>query len=229
MQVRTRHTPNFGVARLILAPSEPVRSEPGSMVATSYGVAVEQRASAALLKSLTKAGWGADPVPSATYTAPPQGGWVDVAPHLPGDLHVVDLTGAAGGGWCVARSRWLASAATVLLDNAWPGFRSLFGADSGFLVHVGGQGPLVLSCFGALDVITLQAGELVTVDSGHLVGYSDGVQARLRALSQSGPQSIKTGEGLVFDFAGPGEVLTQTRNPRTLASSLHSAGGGSRL
>ncbi|SDN37203.1 TIGR00266 family protein [Allokutzneria albata] len=228
MQVRTRHTPNFGVARLILAPGEPVRSEPDAMVATSYGVVVEQRASGAL-KALTKAGWGADPLPAATYTAPPQGGWVDVAPHLPGDLHVVELNGGIKGGWCLARSRWLASAATVTLDNVWPGFRSLFGADSGFLVHAEGQGSLVLSCFGALDVISLQAGELVTVDSGHLVGYSEGVQARLRALAQGGPQSIKTGEGLVFDFAGPGEVLAQTRNPRTLASSLHSSGGGSRL
>ena len=29
-------------------------------------------------------------------------------------------------------------------------------------------------------------------------------------------QTLKSGEGLVFDFTGPGWVMTQTRNPSAL-------------
>jgi uncharacterized protein (AIM24 family) len=29
--------------------------------------------------------------------------------------------------------------------------------------------------------------------------------------------SMKSGEGLVFDFTGPGDVLTQSRNPGPIA------------
>jgi uncharacterized protein (AIM24 family) len=36
-------------------------------------------------------------------------------------------------------------------------------------------------------------------------------------------QSMKTGEGFVFDFAGPGRVLLQTRNPDAFASWVASA------
>lgn len=225
MQVRTRHTPSFGVARLLLAPAEPVRIAPGSMLATSYGVAVEARSGGGLLKSLTRAARGGEATSATTCTAGQQGGWVDVAAALPGDLEVVELEGR---GWCVARGAWLASAGAVRSDDQWPGFKALFGGERGFLSHVGGQGPVVLACCGALDVMTLQPGEFVTVDPGHLVGYADAVQTRLRQAGQGVPQSLKTGEGLVFDFAGPGQVLVQTRDPRALVTWLQAQGLGSR-
>jgi uncharacterized protein (AIM24 family) len=47
-------------------------------------------------------------------------------------------------------------------------------------------------------------------------------------MNQGITQSLKSGEGLVFDFAGPGRVLTQTRNPRGLVSWLQANGLGAR-
>jgi uncharacterized protein (AIM24 family) len=35
-------------------------------------------------------------------------------------------------------------------------------------------------------------------------------------------QSFKSGEGLVFDFTGPGRVWTQTRNPNELMGWIQS-------
>jgi uncharacterized protein (AIM24 family) len=102
----------------------------------------------------------------------------------------------------------------VELTTQWAGFRSLFGGERGLLLHATGTGRLVLTCYGALDVLTLQPSDYVTVDSGHVVAYPDGVQARIRPISQGVPQSMRSGEGLVFDFAGPGQVFTQTRNAR---------------
>jgi uncharacterized protein (TIGR00266 family) len=219
VQVRTRHTPGFGVARLLLAPAEPVQVEPGAMLATSYGISIEAKPRSGLLRSLTRS---ASPPPVALFTAPAEGGWVDVAPSLPGDLHVLELDGTVG--WCAARNGWLASAGTVRLDNQWSGFRVLLGSDDGFLTHLSGTGAAVLACYGALDVITLRAGEFITVQPGHVIAFADAVQTRLRAVSQGGNQSVRTGEGLVFDFAGPGIVLTQTRNPLGMVNWLGANG-----
>lgn len=213
MQVRTRHTPAFGVARLVLAPAEPVLVERSSVLATSYGIAVDGRPKA-------------PGVTAALCTAGPEGGWVDLAPPLPGDLHVLELDGATG--WCVTRDSWLACSATARLDPAAPPVRALHGGDSGFLAYAYGTGPVVLSCYGTLDVITLEAGELVTVAGGHVVAFADTLHSRLRAVSPDSPQSVRNGEGLVLDFAGPGLVLTRTRSPRGLVSWLRDNGFSAR-
>jgi uncharacterized protein (AIM24 family) len=211
LQVRTRHTPTFGVARLTLAPSESALIDPASVVATSYGLGVERKG---------RGGAG-------TCTAGVEGGWVDLAPPLPGDLHVLELDGSTG--WCVAGDGWLGAAGTVSVESTAPPLRALFGGDDGgFLRFVHGRGAVVLACYGMLDVVTLEAGELVTIDSGHVVGFADTVQCRLRALVPDAPQSVRTGRGLVFDFAGPALVLTRTRSPHRAASWLRDSGSGRR-
>lgn len=207
MQVRTRHTPAFGVARLLLAPGEAVQADYAAMLATSYGVGVAPAR-----------GGSRGKVRRAVFTAPAEGGWVDVAPALPGDVHTIQLDGMAG--WCVARGSWLAAAATVRAEGQWPGFRDLFGTDVGFLEHVAGDGAMVLACCGSLDVVPLETGELVTVDPSYLLAYTEATQCRLRAVSPQLPQSVRTGEGLLLDFAGPGQLLVQTRNARAMATWL---------
>jgi uncharacterized protein (TIGR00266 family) len=213
MQVRTRHTPAFGVARLQLAPGESVQADYAALLATSYGVLVEPRIR----------GGSRGRARPTTFTAPAEGGWVDLAPSAPGDVYVLELDGMSG--WCVARRAALASAATVYADPHWPGFRPMFGSELGFVEHVSGAGSMVLSSCGSVDLVSLEAGELVTVEPGYLLAYSDHTQSRLRAVSQSMPQSVRTGEGLMLDFAGPGQLLTQTRNPRSfgewLSASAH--------
>ncbi|RJQ82590.1 TIGR00266 family protein [Pseudonocardiaceae bacterium YIM PH 21723] len=204
MQVQTRHCPGAGVARVQLKSGESIIAAMGTMVASSYGVTAQPGG-----KSRKR---------TQIFSSPEGGGWLDLAPQLPGDIHVSMLDGTVG--WCIARGSCLAYVETVSIETQWGGFRSLFGGEGGFLTHATGSGPLVLSSYGALDVITLAAGELVTVDTGHLVAYSDGVQSRIRALNPGMPESLKTGEGLVFDFAGPGRVLVQSRNPRALVDWL---------
>ena len=214
MQVRTRHTPAFGVARLLLAPGEAVQADYASMIATSYGVVVDVKSRGGSRGRSVR----------AVFTAPAEGGWVDVAPSLPGDVYTLELDGV--NGWCVSRGCWLAAPATVRTDPAWAGFRNLFGAEPGFVEHVSGVGGLVLSACGTLDVVTLEQGELITVDPAYLLAYSEQTQSRLRAVSQSMPQSVRSGEGLLLDFAGPGQLLIQTRNARAMAERLGASGNG---
>jgi uncharacterized protein (AIM24 family) len=181
------------------------------MLATSFGVLVET------------AGGSRGKTRRAVFTAPAEGGWVDVAPALPGDVHTLQLDGMVG--WCVARGSWLAATASVRAEAQWAGFRGLFGTDAGFLEHVAGDGALVLTCCGALDVVSLDARELVTVDPSYLLAYTDMTQVRLRAVNPQLPQSVRTGEGLLLDFAGPGQLLVQTRSARAVAAALTGGGG----
>ncbi|GLY52053.1 AIM24 family protein [Lentzea sp. NBRC 102530] len=208
MQVRTRHTPTFGVARLVLAPGEAVLVDPLTIAATSYGLAVEVK--------------GAGSVAVALATAGAEGGWLDAAPVLPGDLHQVELDGSHG--WCLARHSWIAQSSTVAMNPDAPPMQAIFGGAEGFMNYAHGQGVVVLACCGALDLVTLEAGEAVTISSDHVVAFADTLQCRLRPSVPDGVQSIQTGEGLVFDFAGPGAVLTQTRGPRRLTTWLRANG-----
>ena len=90
MQIDIRNTPAFGIARLTLDPNEQVRAEAGSMMATSDGVVLEAKAEGGVLKSLKRAALGGESFFLTTYKAPAQGGFVDVAPRLPGDLIVLE-------------------------------------------------------------------------------------------------------------------------------------------
>lgn len=194
MRVQTRHTPTFGVARIALHEGEEVEAESAALLASTYGVVQKQRGRD---KSLS------------VFTAPAGGGWIDVAPTLPGDVYPLDFDGQTG--WTVLRTAVLARPATVRRDRSWPALQALFGGDPGFLDHFSGTGPLVLASHGPVDALSLQAGEIITVIPRFVLAYPDTIGVRLRAQDPAGSQSIRTGAGLAFDFAGPGHVLIQAR------------------
>ncbi|WP_370969015.1 AIM24 family protein [Amycolatopsis sp. cg9] len=203
MRVQTRHTPGFGVARVLLDPGEAVQAAPETLLASRFGV------------TETPAGRGGVRASKATavvYTAPSDGGWIDFAPLRPGDVYPLDVGGSTG--WSVHRDAVLVRPSTVRHDPNWTPLQQLFGADSGFLEHYSGTGPLVLAAPGPVDAFELGKGELVTVRPDYLLAYPDTVQCRLRALDPGGSQSLRSGEGLAVDFAGPGTVLVHARNRR---------------
>lgn len=198
MEVHTRHTPSFGVARLVLRGGESVRAEQDAMLACSFGVTVAAEAR----------GKGGPVV----YTAPADGGWIDLAPADPGDVYPLELDGQRG--WCVSRGAVLAEPPGVRRNPLWPGFSTLFGAEAGFLEYCSGAGKLVLTCAGPIDAFELEHGELISMNPAYLLAYPEGMQCRLRAIDPAGQQSLRTGAGLVLDFAGPGTVLSRARAPR---------------
>ena len=224
MQVQTRQGPAYGVARLTLAPNEPVKVEAGAMMAMSGGVTLQAKAEGGIMKSLKRAALGGESFFVSTYTAPAQGGFVDVAARLPGDITTYDVT--PGKALFIQKGSWLANDAHVNIDAQWGGFKNMFGGEGGFIVRADGQGTVVFACYGALECWTLEAGQGITVDSGHMVAYEDTVSMGFRKASGGGLiQSFKSGEGFVLDFTGPGRVWTQTRNPNELLGWISSTLG----
>ncbi|MDW5597242.1 TIGR00266 family protein [Conexibacter stalactiti] len=219
MNVEIRHAPSFAVARVTLAGGEAVRAESGAMMATSGGVDVEAKMQGGLMKGLKRSMLGGESLFVTRLTAPSQGGWVDVSAALPGDVRVIEL----GGPINISRGNWLASSDGVELDTKWGGFKNLFGGEGGFFIHATGSGSVIVSCYGALDTIELAAGESVVLDSGHVVAFDPSTQFTTRKVSSGLMNTLKSGEGLVMEFSGPGRVLTQSRTPNALVAWLTTA------
>lgn len=214
MQVDVRHSPSFAVARVNLDPGEQVKAESGSMMAMSAGMGLAAATQGGVMKGLKRSVLGGESLFISTFTAPDTGGWVDVAHHLTGDIIVAGVL--PDQPMNVTRGCWLASSPSVELDTKWGGFKNLFGGEGGFLIHAHGHGTIVLACSGALDTVNLGPGEAVTIDSGHVVAYGPTVQFQLRKAATGIMQTLKSGEGYVFDFTGPGWIMTQSRNPSAL-------------
>ncbi|MDX6376348.1 MAG: hypothetical protein QOE98_651, partial [Gaiellaceae bacterium] len=221
MDISIRHNPAFAVARATLAPNEAIRLESGAMMATSGDVSFEAKLQGGLMGSLKRAALGGESLFMTTFTAGPGGGWVDCAANLPGDVAVRTVSPEAGLN--ISRGSYLCSESTVNIDTKWGGFKNLFGSEGGFLIHASGVGEVVVSCFGAMEKVVLVAGERLVLDTGHMVAYDPSVQMTLRKASTGIAQTLKSGEGLVFEFTGPGEVWTQSRNPSALVSWLTTA------
>ena len=224
MQIQTRQGPAYGVARITLGPNEPVRVESGAMMAMSPSVTLQAKAEGGVLKSLKRAALGGESFFVSTYTAPAEGGFVDVAARLPGDIITFDVTPATP--LFIQKGSWLANDTNVTINTQWGGFKNMFGSEGGFVIRAEGQGPVVFACYGALETWELAAGQTITVDTGHMVAYEGSVNMALRKASGGGIiQSFKSGEGIVFDFTGPGKVWTQTRNPNELVGWIQSMVG----
>jgi uncharacterized protein (TIGR00266 family) len=216
MEVQLRHNPSFTVARCRLAPGEPIRVEGGAMIAHSAGVQLESKARGGIMKGFSRSLLGGGSFFVTTYTAPPEGGWVDVAGMLPGDTVPIGIQPERP--FFLRRGSWIANSHGVEIDTEWGGMANLFGGQGGFGFRAHGQGEALVSVYGAVDYIDLQPQEVVTIDTGHVVAYDLSIQFRMRRAVQGRTfQSMKSGEGWVFDFAGPGRVLLQSRNPDAFA------------
>lgn len=225
MQIDTRQGPSFGVARVTLGGNEQVRVEAGAMMAMGAGVMLEAKAEGGVMQSLKRAALGGESFFINTYTAPEQGGFVDLAARLPGDVTSFDKDPNVG--LFIQKGSWLASPSSISIDTKWGGFKNLFGSEGGFILRADGSGPIAIAAYGALEIWDLAPGQHVTLDTGHMVAYEETVQMEMRKATGGMVQTFKSGEGLVFDFTGPGKLMVQTRNPNELLGWIAAAVGGS--
>jgi uncharacterized protein (TIGR00266 family) len=207
----------FASARLELAPGQSVRAEAGAMVAMSGNVDLQSQLQGGLLGALKRM-VTRESLFVSTFTAMGGAGEVILAPPVPGDVIGIELGGRA---LLVQSSSWLASEPGVQLDTEFAGFRGLFAGEGLFFIRTSGQGTVLLSSFGAIVRRALPAGARYVVDTGHVVAFDARMPFEVRKASRRGwMRSLLSGEALVAEFTGPGEVYLQTRNLRSLAGAL---------
>lgn len=208
MEVELMYQSAYTIGRLRLVGGEQVRVESGSMVGMSAGVTLETTTTGGFMQSLRRSLLGGESFFQNVFTAPAQGGEVLVAPSLPGDLKVLDMSEPM----LLQSGCYVASDMGIALDSKWGGSKSFFGTGGGlFMLRAEGQGQIVVSSYGAIHEITLDRGESYTVDTGHLVALSESMPFKTRSIG-----GMKTfmfsGEGFVIDLTGPGKFLVQTRS-----------------
>ena len=208
MEVEILYRPSYSLGVLRLGPNEEVRVEGGAMVSMSKGIAVQTKAAGGILKSLARSLLAGESFFHNTYRAPSTGGELTVAPALPGDLFVVDLKDET---LLVQSGSYVASEMGVTLDTKWGGAKTFFASEGLIMLRASGTGKLLLSSFGAIHPVDLEAGETYTVDTGHLVAFTEGIGFKVRRIGGL-KSTFFSGEGLVVDLTGPGRVLLQTRS-----------------
>jgi uncharacterized protein (TIGR00266 family) len=216
MQIELKYRPSYSLGIVKLDPGETLQVEGGSMVSMSADINIQTQARGGLLKSLGRALLGGESFFQNTYQAGPNGGEVTVAPALPGDLYIAVLQGES---LMVQSGSYVASSEDVSVDTKWGGAKTFFASEGLIMLRVSGQGKAILSSYGAIHEINLGAGERYTIDTGHLVAFSENMGFNVRSVGGL-KSTLFSGEGLVVDMTGPGRVLLQTRSTDAFLSWL---------
>ncbi len=216
MQVDIQYRPSYSLAVVKLEPSESIQVEAGSMVSMSPGITIETQVKGGLLGALKRSMLGGESFFMNDYRAPAQGGVVTLAPALPGDLQVLELRGDS---LMVQSGSYVASSQEVTVDTKWSGAQTFFASEGLIMLKCSGTGTLVVSSYGAIHEMVLGAGETQTVDTGHLVAFTEGMGFHVRTIAGM-KSTLFSGEGLVVDLTGPGKVLMQTRSDDAFLSWL---------
>jgi len=226
------HQPSFSLAVVNLQAEQSIQAEAGAMVSMSANVELVSQMKGGLFGAIKRAAGGESAFVS-TFTARGGPGEVTFAPGAPGDIAAIEMTNQS---FFVQSSSYLAGDASLTVDTKWGGAKSFFGGEGLFVLLVQGQGLLLVSSFGAIHRKQLRPGERYVVDTGHLVAWEGTTQYTLRKAAAGFFRSMMSGEGIVAEFTGPGELLIQTRNLAALAGLLKpffptqgSGGGGFNL
>jgi uncharacterized protein (TIGR00266 family) len=224
---RIDHQGAFALAVIDLQPDQAISAEAGAMVSMSANVDLYSEMKGGVFGALKRAVGGESAFVS-TFTAKGGPGEVTFAPGAPGDVVGIELRNQT---FCVQSSSYLAGDTSLVVDTKFGGAKSFFGGEGLVLLQVSGTGLLLVSSFGAIHRKVLRPGEQYVIDTGHLVAWEAQMPYQLRKASKNGYlRSFLSGEGMVAEFQGPGEILIQTRNLAAFAGLLKpffpSQGGG---
>lgn len=211
-----QHQPSFSLAIIKLQPEQSIQAEAGAMVSMSANVEIQAQMKGGLFGAIKRAAGGESAFVS-TFTSRGGPGEVCFAPGAPGDIAGLELSNQM---FYVQSSSYLAGDASLVVDTKWGGAKSFFGGEGLFVLQVSGTGLLLLSSFGAIHRKRLAPGERYVVDTGHLVAWEGSTQYTLRKAAAGFFRSMMSGEGIVSEFTGPGELLIQTRNLQAFAGLL---------
>ena len=210
------HQPSFSLAVLQLQSEQSIQAEAGAMVSMSANVELQSQMKGGLFGAIKRAAGGESAFIS-TFTARGGPGEVTLAPGAPGDVAAVEMTNQS---FFVQSSSYLAGDAGLTVDTKWGGAKTFFSGEGLFVLLVQGQGLLLVSSFGAIHRKRLAPGERYVVDTGHLVAWEGTTQYTLRKAAAGFFRSMMSGEGIVAEFTGPGELLIQTRNLAAFAGLM---------
>jgi uncharacterized protein (TIGR00266 family) len=141
-----------------------------------------------------------------------------LSPTLPGAMQVIDVGPRqymlSDGAFVAATFGVDLKVRTQNIGNA------LFGQSGGFFItETQGSGQLVVSGFGSISQLEVEAGKDVVIDNAHVVCWDSALRYEISVTTgRSGGllgnlvNSVTSGEGMVLRFSGTGKILVCSRN-----------------
>ena len=216
MKIDIRYQPSYSLAILALEPEESIQAEAGAMVSMSSNIEVATSMKGGVLGAITRSVLGGETLFANTFTSRGAPGEITLAPSLPGDVGSLSLRNET---LYVQSGSFLASAPEISLDLKWGGARTFFGSEGLFLLRAAGTGPILLSSYGAIHKVPLDGRQPYICDTGHVVAFSEKLTFDVRRVG-NWKSTVLSGEGLVCEFRGTGDLYLQTRSTQAFLSWL---------
>ncbi len=196
---------SYALLEISLGYGESIKVEPGAMVYMKGPIEVQTN-TGGIWKALKRTFLGGENFFMNTYSSKGDSK-LGIAPQLPGDIDVIQNNETL----FVQSTSFLACDPNVDMDVSFSGFRGFFSGEGIFLLKLQGYGDVVVSSFGGIKRIDISPGEVLTVDTGHVVAFDGTLSYSVRTFGGI-KSTLFGGEGLVCDFSGSGRVYIQTRN-----------------
>ena len=150
------------------------------------------------------------------FTAEGESGAVTFAPPSPGDVMPHELRDET---LFSTDGAFLAASDGIDIDSELGGLKSMLGEASLMPLALRGTGTAFIDAYGGLEKLELAAGESYVLDNEHLIAWDDEVEYSVERVGNL-KSTLLSGEGLVFEFTGPGTAWYQTRDMDALVSIL---------
>jgi uncharacterized protein (TIGR00266 family) len=197
--------PAYSILKVWLERGESITVEPGAFVFHRGDVEVST-GTQGVLRAIARRIAGGESLFLNTFKARSGVAEVWVAPSTPGDIALIELSGAV----YVKDECYLAHTGDVKLSVGWRGLTGLIAEGELVWLKAEGRGKVFVNTYGGLEVVELKPGEKAVVDNGHIVAMDPTVKWSAGLLGGVKTQAFG-GEGIVLHLEGPGRVWIQTR------------------
>lgn len=214
MNVDIKYQPSYSLAIVQLDRDESVQVEAGAMVSMSEGISIRTEMKGGVFGALKRTILGGESLFFNLFTSDRPGAEITLAPSLPGDI----MTTPVNGTLYLQSGSFLAATPQLDIDTKWGGAKTFFGSEGLFLLKAGGRGNIVASSYGAIHKVTL-SGQRYICDTGHVVAFTEGLNFDVRKVGGL-KSTLLSGEGLVCEFYGQGDLYIQTRSTQAFLSWL---------
>lgn len=144
--------------------------------------------------------------------------YIGIAPSIPGKIKCLQVGGMTQ--YRLNTGAFLACDMSVeyIMKSQNVG-KAFFGGTGGFFVmETSGEGDVLVNAFGDLLKLHVTSDHPITIDNEHVVAWDASLSYDIHIAS--GTFGFTTGEGLVNEFHGEGDVWIQTRNLHSLADAV---------
>jgi uncharacterized protein (TIGR00266 family) len=216
MDYEFTHRPSYTHLIVHLQAGESIKAEPGAMVGHSTTVSMNTESSGDGLLGSAKSMLGGESAFVNQFVAEGGPGQVTLAPPSPGDVMSHELQGET---LYSTDGAFLAGTQNVEIDSELGGIKSVIGEAGLTPLALKGTGTAFIDAYGGLERLDLEAGESYILDNEHLIAWDDTIDYSTRSVSGLKSKML-SGEGLVFEFSGPGTAWYQSRDLSAFASFI---------